>query len=89
MTQYHGLGRHIGFQYCQYAPGRILDSISTPSVLPISALVYYNVNITPLASGHWKYASARGVILLQYATSQALMKLNSVIIKMQIMKKKT
>ena len=34
-------------QYCQYAP------------VSISALVYYNVNITPLASGRWKYA-ARG-----------------------------
>ena len=38
-------GWDIGFQYYQYAP------------MSISTRLYDNVNITPLASCHWKYAA--------------------------------
>ena len=41
---------HIGFHYCQYAP------------VSISTLVYYNVNITPMASGHWKICRPRATL---------------------------
>ena len=54
---------NIGFQYCQYAPWSIIQrSILTTEIQNhthdiISACQYDNVNITPIASGQWKYAA--------------------------------
>ena len=41
---------HIGFQFCWYAP------------MSISACLYNNVNITPLASCHWKICRPRATL---------------------------
>ena len=63
MTQYHGLGRHIGFQYCQYAGlgrdidsteiqyaglGRDIGSISTPCILDFSTVNMPQCQYPPL-----------------------------------------
>ena len=53
---------NIGFQYCQYTPWSIIQPCILTTEIQyrtsdiISARQYDNVNITPMASGHFKYA---------------------------------